>query len=113
MAKFEIPEWAQIIISVHKAVAGNAVSHAGRLQSSRYFVWQEELTEVDPTSDNKHENEVVNGSTDLYTKNEFDPWRLALQAEFNKNPRITWQKTGCSYEPDTGFWHYSWDWVVF
>ena len=107
----DIPEWAQLIIDVHKKVAGDAVSHAGRLQSDRYFVWQEDGIDQDGYADNEHDAEAISGSTDLYTKREFEPWARAITAQFTY-AGIMWKRTGKTYEPDTGFWHYSWDWVV-
>lgn len=111
MTHESIPEWAQKIIAVHQKVAGSAVSHAGRLQSDRYFVWQEDGLDQDSYSDNEHDCEAVSGSTDLYTKREFDLWARAITAQYTY-AGIHWKRTGKTYEPDTGFWHYSWDWVV-
>ena len=108
----EIPNWAQVIIDAHKAVAGSAVSHAGRLKSDRYFVWQEDFLDQDDVSDDEHDSEAVSGSTDLYTKREFDPWIRQIEAEFKKDDRILWSKDGMTFEPDTGFFHFSWEWTV-
>lgn len=105
-----MPAWAQTIITAHTSVAGSAVSHAGRLKSDRYFVWQEE-DEDDLNADNIHDERAVTGYTDLFTKFEFDSWSSALGAAFDA-AGILWEKTGVSYEPDTGFFHHTWDWTV-
>ena len=112
MAENHIPAWAKIIIDVHKSVAGKAVSHAGRLQSDRYFVWQEDWLDADAVADDTHDAEAITGTTDLFTKMEFDPWTKEIEKAFTNCSHITWQKSGLDYEPDTGFWHYSWDWSV-
>ena len=91
-------------------MAGRAVSHAGRLQSDRYFVWQEEEAD-DFCADNRHAERAVSGYTDLFTKIEFDPWADALGDAFDA-AGILWEKTGTTYEPNTGFFHHTWDWTV-
>ena len=105
-----IPSWAQIIIDAHNHVARGAVSHGKRLESDRYFVWQE-AEENDLCADNQHEEEGVMGYTDLFTKQEFDRWARAIGPAFDA-AGISWEKTGCTYEPDTGFFHHSWKWMV-
>ncbi len=72
------PLWAQRIIAAHLAVT-DAVSHGGRLQSDRYLVWQEDGAN-DFEADGIHAEKAVKGSTDLFTKQEFDPWRDELEA---------------------------------
>ena len=110
MAGTTTPAWATTIINAHTSVT-TAVSHAARIRSSRYFVWQEE-DDNDMTADNVHAEKAVGGFTDLFTKMEFDPWAGQLEAAFDA-AGISWQKTGTTYEPDTGFFHHSWDWEVF
>lgn len=103
------PMWAQKIILAHRDVT-NKVSHGGRLQSSRYFVWQEDGRN-DHISDNAHTEICVTGSTDLFTKLEFDPWAEEIEAAFDARG-ISWAKTDVVFEPDTLFWHHAWDWQV-
>lgn len=107
----ETPAWAQAIINAHARVAGlENVSHAARMQSTRYFVWQEE-DEDDLCADNVHAESAVHGYTDLFTKTEFDPWARLLGPSFDQDG-IIWEKTGTSYEPDTKFFHHTWEWTV-
>lgn len=106
----QLPAWAEALIAAHVSVAGRAVSHAGRLQSDRYFVWQEEEAD-DFCADNRHAERAVSGYTDLFTKIEFDPWADALGDAFDA-AGILWEKTGTTYEPNTGFFHHTWDWTV-
>ena len=105
-----IPAWAETIIAAHNSVASGSVSHAGRLKSDRYFVWQEEDAN-DLTADNGHSERAMCGYTDLFTKQEFDPWAGQIEAAFDSTG-ISWNRTGVTYEPDTGFLHWSWDWEV-
>lgn len=101
--------WYERIVSAHLSVT-QEVSHGQRLKSERYFVWQEDGSD-DLAASNGHGERAVTGTTDLFTKVEFDPWAeqlgKALSREF-----IAWNLVGVEFEAETGFWHYSWDWTV-
>lgn len=101
--------WSDTIIAAHLAVT-QAVSHGFRLQSERYFVWQEDGNN-DLIGGNGHAEACVTGVTDLYTKTEFDPWGAALEKSFDRFG-ISWDLVLVEYEDETGFWHWSWDWEV-
>ena len=103
------PEWARTIVAAHTATE-IPVSHAARIKSDRYFVWQEE-DENDLASDNLHAERAMSGYTDLFTKVEFDAASVQLETAFDQYG-ISWSRTGVTYEPDTGFFHWSWDWEV-
>lgn len=101
--------WYERIIAAHTAVT-EAVSHSARMQSDRYFVWQEDGRN-DLAGDNGHGETAVTGTTDLYTKQEFDPWADAL-GESLSSYGISWTLDNVQYEEDTGFYHYEWLWEV-
>lgn len=101
--------WYEKIISVHTAVTDN-VSHVKRLKSDRYFVWQEESDNVF-SADNNHIENTHRGSTDLYTKLEFDPWRDDFETAL-KAAGMAWYLNSVQFEEDTGFYHYEWIWEV-
>lgn len=105
-----VPAWALTVITAHNSVASGSVSHAARMKSNRYFVWQEE-DEDDLCADDAHDEQAVSGYTDLFTKIEFDQWARELGPAFDA-AGIIWHKTGVTYEPDTGFFHHSWEWTV-
>ena len=102
--------WYEKIIKAHTAVT-DKVSHGGRLKSDRYFVWQEEGS-ADLIADNIHAEKAVSGSTDLFTKQEFDPWKDAFETAMDAVTGLCWRLNSVQYEPDTGFWHYEWKWVI-
>lgn len=104
------PAWVDVVLTAHNSVAPGHVSHAGRMKSDRYFVWMED-EEDDLSADNIHAEHAVSGTTDLFTKREFDPWAAAIGAAFDA-AGMWWEKTGTTYEEDTGFFHHSWDWTV-
>ena len=101
--------WYEKIIRAHTNVTDN-VSHNERLQSDRYLVWQEEKEEAH-FSDNLHSEKAMRGTTDLFTKLEFDPWRRQIENEFSRL-QIAWELNSIQYEPDTGFTHFEWVWEV-
>lgn len=101
--------WFEKIIAAHTAVT-DAVSHALKIKSDRYFVWQEEGTN-DFEAGNQHAERAITGSTDLFTKQEFDPWKDDFEASLNDH-EIAWDLNSIQFEEDTGFYHYEWVWEV-
>ncbi len=101
--------WYEKIIKAHTDVT-ESVSHSERMQSDRYFVWQEEGTH-DFEAENRHAERAVTGSTDLFTKREFDPWVPLLGESFSRYG-IAWALNSIQYEEDTEFYHYEWKWEV-
>ena len=101
--------WYDVIIAAHLAVT-DAVSHAKRMKSERYFVWQEDGSN-DLTADGAHAERAVQGTTDLFTKREFDPWVEEL-GESLSSRGVAWYLNSVQYEEDTGFFHYEWVWEV-
>lgn len=102
-------KWYERIIAAHTAVT-DAVSHCERLKSDRYFVWQEDGESV-LAADDIHAECAITGTTDLFTKQEFDPWVDAF-GEALSSHGIAWSLSSVQYEDDTGFIHYEWSWEV-
>lgn len=101
--------WYERIIAAHRAVT-DQVSHFERMQSKRYFVWQED-GDNDLSADGIHVEKAVTGFTDLFTTVEFDPWADALGNSFDQYG-IFWTLRDVQYEEETGITHYTWDWEV-
>lgn len=101
--------WYEKIIAAHLAVT-DSVSHNERMKSDRYFVWGE-TGQDDLEASNIHAEKAVTGYTDLYTKQEFDPWKDQLEESFDANG-IAWSLNSVQYEEETGFIHYEWYWSV-
>lgn len=101
--------WYETVIAAHTAVT-DQVSHFERMNSERYFVWQEDGRN-DLEADGLHAERAVTGYTDLFTTVEFDPWAQALQDSFDRLG-ISWSLRDVQYEEDTGITHYTWDWEV-
>lgn len=101
--------WYDTVIAAHTAVT-DAVSHFERLDSDRYFVWQEDGADG-IVSDNRHHEGAVTGTTDLFTKREFDPWKEEFEESMDSIGMV-WYLNSVQYEEDTGFIHYEWVWSV-
>lgn len=101
--------WYETIIAAHTAVT-DSVSHNERMKSDRYFVWGENGSD-DLEASNVHAEKAVTGYTDLYTKQEFDPWKEEIEESFDKYG-IFWSLNSVQYEEETGFTHYEWYWSV-
>lgn len=102
--------WQERIIAVHTQVT-DAVRHAEQMQADRYLVWQED-GKNDLLADGQHIEQAITGTTDLFTKQEFDPWIEALEQSFDAEPTIFWEKNSTQYEEETGLYHYEWRWEV-
>ena len=102
-------KWVETILRAHTTVT-DQVSHSQRLQSDRYFVCQEDGAN-DFLAGNKHLEKAVTGTTDLYTKLEFGPWKEAFEASLDRRG-IWWSLNSVQYEENTGFTHYEWVWEV-
>lgn len=101
--------WYEKIVAAHAAVT-DQVSHLERMDSQRYFVWQED-GKNDLSADGGHAEQAVTGFTDLFTCLEFDPWAEELGAAFDARG-IAWSLRDVQYEEDTRTTHYTWDWEV-
>ena len=101
--------WHDVIIAAHTSVT-DAVSHGQRMQSDRYFVWQEDGANA-TAADDGHGERAVTGTTDLFTRQEFDPWADQLEQALSR-AGISWYLNSVQYEEDTRFWHYEWVWEV-
>ena len=101
--------WIEKIIKAHTAVT-DAVSHYARLKSDRYFVWAEDARN-DLISDGVHSETAIQGTTDLYTKIESDPWADEFEKALDA-AGISWYKSSVQYEEDTGYIHHEWIWEV-
>lgn len=102
--------WHDKIRAAHLAVT-DQVSHSKRLKSDRYFVWQEDGAN-DFDAGGAHAERAVAGSTDLFTKQEFDPWARKFEKALDAAPDIAWALESVQYEEETGVYHYEWTWEV-
>lgn len=101
--------WHEKIKKAHLEVT-DQVSHQVRMKSDRYFVWQEDGTN-DFLAGGRHAERAVTGSTDLFSRLEYDPWAEAFEAAMDTEG-ISWRRNSVQFEEDTGITHYEWIWEV-
>lgn len=101
--------WYDRLIAAHLAVT-TEVSHGMRIKSDRYFVWQEDGVN-DLRAGGGHAERAVTGTTDFFTKVEFDPWCEEFERSLTRH-RIAWAKESVQFEEKTGFFHHEWTWEV-
>lgn len=101
--------WNERIIAAHTAVT-DQVRHGWQLKTNRYFVWQEDGSH-DLIADGRHVEKAMTGTTDLFTRQEFDPWKDQFERSLDAHG-ICWGLESVQYEPETGYWHYEWSWEV-
>lgn len=97
------------IVAAHAAVT-DAVGHGTKMKAARYFVWQEDGAR-DLMADGRHAERCITGTTDLFTRREFDPWKDAFEESLEASG-ICWALNSIQYEPETGYWHWEWTWEV-
>jgi len=74
-----------------------------------YIVWAENNEGNSFSADNHKQRQVIEGSIDLFTKNEFDAQVEEIQ-ELLEELGVAWNLESVQYEEETGFIHHEWMW---
>lgn len=80
-------------------------------KTDRYIVWSEDSEADSLHGDNEKKEQVIQGTIDYFTKNDFDENVEKIQTEL-KNAKIPYRLNSVQYEDETGFIHYEWIWEV-
>lgn len=75
--------------------------------STRYIVWAEDSEVASLVADNYKPGQTIEGTIDLYTKNEDDAWIRDIPVALNA-AQIGWSLNSVQYEDETRFIHYEW-----
>lgn len=75
-----------------------------------YIVWAED-GDNDLSANDHHAERALTGTVDLYTKQENDPLKDAIEQSFEE-AGISWYFNSFQYENETGLLHYEWVWEV-
>lgn len=75
--------------------------------SNRYIVWAEDSEYSALVADNYKPGEVIEGTIDLFTKDEDDTFIGEIPVALNA-ARIGWELNSVQYEDETRFIHYEW-----
>lgn len=76
-----------------------------------YCVWSEDSEQSSVEGDNYKVNQAIQGTIDLFTKEEFSPFFDAIQDAL-KAARISFYFNSFQYEDETQLLHYEWIWSV-
>lgn len=81
-------------------------------EKDSYIVWAEDGQADATYSDDKMQTQVVEGTLDLYTKQEYDPLFEKCQATMNDCESMTWRLNSIQHEEETDYIHYEWVWQI-
>ena len=73
-----------------------------------YLVWSED-DRLDLEAGNVHAEKAWQGTADLFTTIDFDPFADAIESVLEDNG-LWWSYEGTDYEEDTGLIHHQWLW---
>jgi hypothetical protein len=74
-----------------------------------WMIWAETGEGDSFHADNGKKEQVIQGSTHVYTHKEFDPVLDAVQTMFD-GAGLSWVLTSVQYEDETNTIHYEWTW---
>lgn len=77
------------------------------MKPDQYIVWAEDGQADDLHSDDAKTEQVIQGTIDYFTKEEFDPNFDLIQKKLNST-EISWRLNSVQYEEDTSYIHYEW-----
>ena len=80
-------------------------------QKAPYIVWGEDGAGQSLHADGALEEQVVQGTVDLFTRTENDPLVSRVQSALTA-AGIPWRLNSIQYEDDTNLIHYEWVWEV-
>lgn len=87
---------------------GVPVSHYfAEKKPDKYIVWAEDGQSGSLHGDDKMTEQVIQGTIDYFTKQEYDPNVKKIQEALQP---ISWRLNSVQYEEDTKFIHYEWVW---
>jgi len=78
----------------------------------KYGVWSEEGEADSDHEDNKKTNQVISGSVDYFTTEEFDVIVDKVQETLNDLEGCSWRLDAVQYEDETSLIHYTWSWEL-
>lgn len=79
--------------------------------ADKYIIWAEDGEGNSIHADDHKEKQVITGTVDYYTPDDFDPAFDRIQQEFEKYG-ISYRFNSSQYEEEKGLIHYEWVWEV-
>lgn len=95
------------------AIEGLSVYHFFRPQlKPPYCVWQEESENNALWTSNHKREQVLTGSIDYFTQDEYDGMADKIQEALNGIENCGWSLNSVQYEDETELIHYEWIWQI-
>lgn len=88
-------------------VSDNVYHYTAPAGSERYIVWAEDSEYASLEADNYKPGQTIEGTIDLFTKDEDDPFFLEIPTALNA-ANVGWSLNSVQYEDETQFIHYEW-----
>lgn len=85
----------------------NVYHYTAPANSTRYIVWAEDMEYASLQADNYKPGITIEGTIDLYTKDEDDEYIYQIPVALNE-ARIMWELNSVQYEDETKFKHFEW-----
>lgn len=85
--------------------------YKAKSKHNQYIVWAEDGQSDAVHADDKMQEQVIEGTVDLFTKTEYDPLFNQIQETMN-SADMTWRLNSVQHEDDTKYIHYEWVWEV-
>ena len=96
------------------SIEGLRVYHYFRPQLEAPFcVWSEDGEGNSLQTSNHKAEQVITGTIDYYTQEEFDENIERIQTVLNQIENFGWSINSVQYEDDTELIHYEWTWSIF
>lgn len=76
-----------------------------------YCVWAEDAEGSSVEGDDYKLEQAIQGTIDLYTKTEYDPFGDAIQTAL-RAAKVSFYLNSVQYEDETGFIHHEWVWTI-
>ncbi len=80
-------------------------------QDDKYIIWTEEGQASANYADNKMVTQMIAGTIDYFTKEEFDENFDLIQEKLN-NADVAWELNSIQFEEKTKYIHYEWTWEL-
>ena len=77
-----------------------------------YCIWAEDFETGILMADNKKQNQSIEGTVELFTKTEFDPFADAIQEALEQVEGLVWKLNSVQFEEYLGIIHHEWLWRI-
>lgn len=77
-----------------------------------FCIWAEDGEGSSIQANNHKAEQVVSGTIDYFTLNEFDVMIDTIQDKLNETENVGWRLLSVQYEPETNLIHYEWEFDV-